>query len=1261
MILYSKFSNERDNRFAVCTQIAEEDGIRSVSKFAVTEEGHEHIAHMYQSFQSLSKQLAQSRFTPNVCTMDGTTAKFEYLVGENLSDILIQLKETDEAGFLSAMKEFLTELDAMADTSFTAGPKFREIFGAAVPEEGLPAASVCDIDTLPDNIIVSNREWNVIDYEWTFDFPIPIKYLKWRVLMYFGLRTDSECLLRRLGLYDTAEISGKDEETFRSMESAFQAYVEGNKVPLRVQYRSITPGFDVLDHGTGTVIAEEVDYVKIVFGGNEGKQVRHRLKDDEFSYETLLNGAKTVTVYPTRGAQMLTDIAIRVDDEPVYMMQMKHNGLALNETSLLFNDERPYVSFEVPKDGWKLTMRFCTEALTLPGSNLMIREMPKKTVRAEVYCDHGQGFRTDEMQLVRVNENGDASVSFAIGDISSIRIDPSDYPCHVTIQSLATDLGAIDMDQVKVNGFRYHKNRLIFTEEDPKLEIDASLWKKGSRVFSMRFHVEDLTLQAAKLMIEEITPLERELYFLRRRDEHRLAMIDDRDRLLNYLSQTKVMRGYRKYLQSRKRPDPFLSLRHQLENNLLIPEIDRYGIYACHDGIIYRKDYCLMRGWAFDRENPITAIRVKNVNHEEIPSEMMWKIRDDVNAAYQLDPKAHVGFHVSVNYSDIHDEPLYYEIESRAGYVCVPIDFESDPSKRESTELVQEHNYNEWYQRWAPTEETLEAQRREVFENGPKFSIVIPLYKTNELYLRELIDSVREQTYTNWELLLSDGSGPNSPLAPVLDKLEALDSRIHAIRNQKQLRISQNTNAALEQVSGEYVVFCDHDDLLTPDALYENAKMIKAHPDVEMIYSDEDKISDDGVVEYPHFKPDFSYDLLLSNNYICHLCVVKKELVDRVGMLNPEFDGSQDYDFVLRCAEQIEDLTGTGRVTKIRHIPKVLYHWRIAENSTASDPDTKGYATVSGRLALQAHLDRMQIPATAKDGSIPGYYEVEYHWQEKPLVSVIIPNKDHIDDLDKCLTSILGRSSYSNYEIIVVENNSEEDETFTYYGKVTEEHPEVKVVTFKGAFNYSAINNFGVEQSKGEYLLFLNNDTSFIYKNGIESMLGICMRGDVGAVGARLYYDDDTIQHAGVVMGLCGLAAHAFARVEKGDPGYMGRIISTQDLSAVTAACMMVKRSVYDKVDGFFEGLAVAFNDVDFCMKITKAGYRIVYNPGTELYHYESKSRGYEDTPEKRARFEHEVETFNERWPEILKNGDPFYNPNLSLRLSGYRLKDDDE
>ena len=572
-------------------------------------------------------------------------------------------------------------------------------------------------------------------------------------------------------------------------------------------------------------------------------------------------------------------------------------------------------------------------------------------------------------------------------------------------------------------------------------------------------------------------------------------------------------------------------------------------------------------------------------------------------------------------------------------------------SKHKIQGLDNDYDYGEWYELTKPSEEELERQRNTHFDYEPRLSIVIPVYKTPERYLQEMLDSIVNQTYSKWEVCIADGSPRGESRERLIKRYADRDTRFKYVILGENKGISGNTNAAMDMAQGDFLVLADHDDTLTPDALFECVKAMNEDPLYDVIYSDEDKLDMDGQALFdPHFKPDFNPDLLTSVNYICHLFVVNRNLVEVIGGFRQEFDGAQDYDFIFRCTEQAR---------KVHHIPKVLYHWRCHMNSTASNPESKMYAFEAGARAIKAHYDRMGIAVDSVEKGVDyGIYHTRFHLDEEPLVSVIIPNKDHRADLDLCLTSLLDKGTYRNLEVIVVENNSTEPETFDYYEELQEKRKNVRVVTWKREFNFSAINNYGVTFAHGEYLLFLNNDVEVIEPDVIREMLGYARRDDVGIVGARLLYQDDTIQHAGVVIGFGGIAGHTFIGLHQAENSYFHRAMCAQDYSAVTAACMMSKRSLFDQVGGFREELAVAFNDIDYCLKIRSLGKKVVYNPYALLYHYESKSRGLEDTPEKVERFNREVARFIGYWPELVINGDPYYNPNLTLRKSNFALRD---
>lgn len=703
----------------------------------------------------------------------------------------------------------------------------------------------------------------------------------------------------------------------------------------------------------------------------------------------------------------------------------------------------------------------------------------------------------------------------------------------------------------------------------------------------------------------------------------------------------------------------FEKLVHHLDSNL---EMERF-----------EENQFILTGWSAAGEE--TACKVI-VDGTEVSTEVHWKYRKDVvDVIPELSSDVKCGFEIYVPDKGGSKLTLKLSADGREStYVAALDKIRHGENGQDTANIFQKTlrywknyglkntikkvcqklsgqrdygNYEDFLKKYGVKEEELARQRQETFENSPCFSIAVPLYQTKEKYLREMIESVQVQTYTNWELCLADGS--EHSLAPIVEEYRVKDKRIKYCLLDKNEGIAGNTNEALKMATGDFIVLTDHDDLLSPEALYQCAKAVQTEPRTDVIYSDEDKVDMSGRKFFePHFKSDYNIDLLCTMNYICHLFVVRKDVMEQAGLFESCYDGAQDHDFILRCTEKAEHIV---------HIPKVLYHWRSHMQSTSENPESKLYAFENGCKAVKAHYDRIGVPAEVVQGPFYGMYRTKYLWKEQPLVSIIIPNKDHVADLRKCMDSIEEKSVYRNFEFVIVENNSTEEETFAYYKEI-ETRDNVNVLYYKGDFNYSKINNFGVVQAKGEYILLLNNDTEMIEPDSIKEMLDVCMRPDVGIVGAKLIFEDNTIQHAGVIIGFGGVAGHAFIGQDRDDNGYFSRIISVQDLSAVTAACLMVRRSVFDEVEGLNEEFKVAFNDIDFCLKVRKAGYLVVYNPYAQFYHYESKSRGQEDSADKVARFQQEIGLFGERWGELLKNGDPYYNPNLTLDKADFSLKE---
>ena len=567
-----------------------------------------------------------------------------------------------------------------------------------------------------------------------------------------------------------------------------------------------------------------------------------------------------------------------------------------------------------------------------------------------------------------------------------------------------------------------------------------------------------------------------------------------------------------------------------------------------------------------------------------------------------------------------------------------------------------------------PTEERRRAEEETVFPHMVKFSILVPLYNTPREFLTAMLDSVVAQTYKNWELCLADGSdiggsigsgGNHSYVGEICREYQKADreknggqGRILYQKLEKNEGISGNTNRCLALATGEYIGLFDHDDILHPSVLYEYAKAINEQG-ADYIYCDETTFKNNDINKMltMHFKPDYAVDNLRANNYICHFSVFHRHLLDGSELFRTKYDGSQDHDMILRL---------TDKAKKVVHVPKLMYYWRSHAGSVASGIQAKTYAVDAAKGAVADHLRKhgythFKITSTRAFETI---FKISYQIIGNPKISIVIANKDHEPDLRRCISSIMEKSTYDNYEIIIVENNSETPEIKKYYEELKEDE-RIKIVTYEGSFNYSAVNNLGVKAAEGEYILLLNNDTQVITVNWMEELLMYAQREDVGAVGAKLYYGDKTIQHAGVVLGLGAhrTAGHSHYMQHRENLGYMGRLCYAQNVSAVTGACLMVSRELFEKAGGLDESFAISLNDVDFCIKLREMGYLNVFTPFAELYHYESVSRGLDDQGEKAARYNEESARFREKWKEVLEKGDPYYNPNFSLDRSDFSLK----
>lgn len=554
--------------------------------------------------------------------------------------------------------------------------------------------------------------------------------------------------------------------------------------------------------------------------------------------------------------------------------------------------------------------------------------------------------------------------------------------------------------------------------------------------------------------------------------------------------------------------------------------------------------------------------------------------------------------------------------------------------------------YARWIRKHEPTPADLNRQRATVLPRRPLISVIVPVHNPPQTFLEQMIVSVREQTYVHWELCVVDGGSTAPHVRSVLEGAAEADPRIRVEFLPANRGIAGNTNATLELATGDFVAFLDHDDTLAPFALFEIARVINEQPDTDFIYSDEDKLDEAGRRVDPCFKPDWSPDTLRGHNYVCHLLVLRRSLVEHVGGLREGFDGAQDYDLVLRASEKARHIV---------HVSKVLYHWRMHRHSTAADTDSKQYLVEAGRRALGQHLHRMNTPAAVHDGPSPGLYRVVYHLPHQPLVSVLIPNRDSPELLNRCLES-LALSSYANYEVLVLENGSSRDDTFDFYCGL-EKQPRVRILTWKRPFNYAAVNNCGATNARGDLLLFLNNDVEATHPDWLERMATHALRPEIGAVGAKLLYADGTVQHAGLVLGMGGAAGHVHRRFPRDAGGYMDRLRLVNNCMAVTGACLMTRRQVFEEAGGFDERFVLAYNDVDLCLTIRGLGYRILWTPEAELYHLESKTRGYEDDSDKQARFRREFDLFLKKWAATLEAGDPYFNRNFRLDRADWCLR----
>ena len=658
--------------------------------------------------------------------------------------------------------------------------------------------------------------------------------------------------------------------------------------------------------------------------------------------------------------------------------------------------------------------------------------------------------------------------------------------------------------------------------------------------------------------------------------------------------------------------------------------------------------------------------------------------RGDVNSAYNISMELSCGFKILVKTKNIYEGKIYIrfffdkqekkvvlDLKKKYCHLCevgnplqVPFlmyqkglkyikNYGINKTFRHIKNRIVNKNtlYNKWIKKcetklWDTNEEILSEIDKFVYK--PKISIIVPVYDVDEKWLRNCLNSVENQYYPNWELCIADDHSSDPQIRSILDEYVNNDPRIKVIYRNKNGHISEASNTALSLATGEYIGLLDNDDELSDKALYEVVKLINEKKLVDLVYSDEDKIDKKGHRSDPYFKSDWAPDSIMSGNYICHFSVLSKKIIDEVGGFRKGFEGAQDYDLILRVTE---------KTSHIYHIPKILYHWRTLKTSTAKVAGSKNYAFIAGKKALESALERRKLEGVVREGAFPGIYNVDYNITEKKMVSIIIPTRDNVEDLKKCVDSIIVKTSYQLFEIIIADNGSVNQETLVFFKQYSIKYPNIfKVIRIDIPFNYAKINNIAEKSAKGDFLLFLNNDTEVISDNWLTKLVSYAQLDHIGAVGAKLYYPDDTVQHAGVVVGIGGSAGHIHYHFPRCDNGYFGKLVSNTNFLAVTGACLMVKKTIFDNINGFDENFEVAFNDVDLCIRIYEKGYFNVWLHDVELYHFESKSRGYEDNAEKKKRFTKEINLLRNKWLKYIVS-DPFYNINLTKKRSDFSLE----
>lgn len=1143
MIIFTKYSNDRRPELMIRTDIAEEGGVRTVIKAAADPRAAAHINGLAESYAGLGKLYAGTKFIPNRCTAGEGSCTFEYLQGVTFEEQMDALLDTPDELAL-AVRAYFDELLKAADTRFVPTEKYREVFGDIITSDDR-AFSVSNIDMVFNNIIVRDG-WNVIDYEWTFPFSVPVNFVIWRAYHYYVDVNMKRACLRGYDLLSAYHITESDIEAFDRMEKNFQAYVTGTKVPLRELYPDISPGYVVI--------------------GELWEAYREK------------NKTRLVTLFP----------------------QM--NGT--------FSAENMITTFSEPLGIYKRTVR--------------------------------------------------------LGGAPRLRIDPTESAVIVHVNSITADGTILDLKKADLNGILLGDNDMIFTQEDPcfilndipegaeSVAIDMVVRPLGEEFFAawqkLGSRVKDAEADRNAL-IRKVEEQDARIAEMRR---SRLLVNDvfrGKSRAIRDLGSTKAMRLYRRMRSGIRRSDPIGNVLPRLDG-------EESGILCNIDNVTAHDRYLLVKGWICDKVFENENLYVSDGSGKEIECSILRTQRNDVAGHLKIDRERRPGFEVRIRYSRITKLPLILRIENPRGYIEMPVPGveETDITKGRSGEITytatdtQPMEYDDYASRHRALHSELKSQRKERFPYAPVVSFCIPVYNVSTRNLRKMIESLLSQSYRGTEICIADGSS-GSETEEFIRENYGSETRIVYIKREPDPVTAQNLTEAIRISSGDVIVPADANDLADPRTAYEIVRIMNLEG-ADVVYTDEDALTPDGhTMLFPKFKPDFSPDYLRSMNYIGSFFAVKRSLAEEAGMPDPAYGDAYMYNFVLRCTEKAE---------KVSHAAMALCHRRINPAREVENRDSIETFYDCEMRAVNDHLSRVGIVGQCERTYVKGGYHVKAEVKNRPLVSVIIPSKDHMGTLNRAIDSIMGKTSYGNYEIIIVENGSSEEQTFLYYERIQLRYPNVRVITWTKPFNYSAINNFGVREARGEYLLFLNNDVEVITPDWMGEMLSVCQREECGACGAKLLFPDNTIQHVGVVIGMGGAAGHMFSGAPADEVHYEGRSDLTQNVSAATAACLMVKRSVFEKVGGFDEELQVAFNDVDLCLKIREAGYLVAVNASAQLYHYESLTRGSDkarDDREKHERFLKESGVIRSRWKNYFKEGDPYFNRNLDATRGDFAFE----